>query len=235
MQSPLEQWLNRKQSIPTRFYTFGTNDIISDDGRTSGWVGIQHVQPFYRADSLVWLSLKESRKKTKKYLSDAAKIINGLEGGWLDKEEVWMIKEELGEPPPLCLPIYLISIRDSKQFEELVYVGITRTEQRFAGGHSVAVKLTDPKFNNHLKLIYQCCVWLHLNDEYIAMEWLEPEGLAENFLHSVEAQLIYYFQPRFNTQKRKEYSAKLPLVIHVQNCIDDGFLNDIFIFPRKRD
>jgi len=175
--------------------------------------------------------LKDVRQQTLSYLKQAAETIDGLEGGWLDREEVEMIKEELGDPPPPCLPIYLISLRDKNGVEELVYVGITSTTNRFLGGHKVALRLHHPKFQQYDKLIYQCVVWLHFDDEYIALEWLEPEGLPDAFLESVEAQLIYHFQPRFNIQKKKKFSAKYPLGLHIQNSLGEKFLSDQMVFP----
>lgn len=240
MQSPLEEWLNPRKPLPQRFFTEGAGDIISDDGLTLCWVGIEYVKPIHKVGDLNWVSLKKSRKETAEYLEKAKDIAFDLQDdGWLDHEDAYDIKEELGEPPPLCLPIYLVSVRDAQDVEQLVYVGITRTEQRFLGGHAVAIKLLDPEFNQHQKFIYQCCVWLHFNNEYIALEWLEPEGLAEQFLESVEAQLIYQFQPRFNDKKRKSFSAKLPLAIQIENHIGAGiegkFLHEVGVYPPKTD
>ncbi len=180
------------------------------------------------APQMQWVSLKESRETTKSYLEKASEIINGLEGSWLDSEEQTWILEELGEPPFPSLPIYLITCSDG-QGEELVYVGKTKNSSRFSGGHAAALKLHAPQYAKKEKKIYRSTVWFHNNNEYISLDWVQPENLAYKILDSVESHLIYHFQPELNTDKKKKKYAKWEFYIHIQNFLNGSFLNDKFI------
>ncbi|UVL73650.1 hypothetical protein [Pseudomonas protegens] len=223
---PLTAWINRTHPLPERFYTQGYVDEPKDDWCV--WVSIEEVAPLYLASSMNWIGLVESRQKTRDYLDSAAEIINGLEGAWLDREEREWILEKLGEPPFPSLPIYLITCSDGSD-EELVYVGKTENTNRFIGGHSAALKLHAPKFSLKEKKIYRATVWFHNNDEYVSLDWVQPQTLALELLDSVESHLIYSFQPELNTAKRKQVCAKWNFYMHIQNFLDGGFLNDTFV------
>ena len=226
MHKPLSSWINRTHPIPERFYTPGYIDVPKDDW--SVWLSIEEVALLHLAPKMKWLGLKESRDITKSYLDEASELINGLEGGWLDSEEREWILEELGGPPLPSLPIYLITCSDEKK-EELVYVGKTENKSRFSGGHSAALKLHAPKFSHKEKKIYRSTVWFHNDDEYISLDWIQPESLAIDLLDSVESHLIYSFQPELNTAKKKKSYTKWDFCIHIQNFLDGSFLNDNFI------
>ena len=223
---PLTAWINRTHPISERFYTPGYVDEPKNDW--SVWLSIEEVAPIYKANEMNWIGLIESRKKTADYLDKSAKIINGLEGGWLDGEEREWILEKLGDPPLPSLPIYLITCLGDEK-EELVYVGKTENTNRFSGGHTAALKLHAPEYAAKEKKIYRGTVWFHNDNEYVSLDWVQPQQLAVELLDSVESHLIYSFQPELNSAKKKNKCAKWDFYIHIQNFIDQGFLNDTFI------
>lgn len=226
MHKPLSAWIKRTHPLPPRFYTPGIIDKPKNEWST--WLSIEEVAPLYKAKELNWLGLKESRKNTQDYLNQASEIIDGLEGGWLDNEEREMILEELGEPPLPSLPIYLITVKDNDK-ETIVYIGKTENKSRFSGGHSAALKLHAPEYEGKEKKIYRSTIWFHDDDEYLSLDWIQPEKLSIELLDSVESQLIYRFQPDLNVLKKKKNYAKWDFYIHLQNFLDGQFLNDAFI------
>ncbi len=226
MFKPLTSWINRTHPLPERFYTSGYVDAPRDNW--SIWVSIEEVAPLHLAQDMRWLSLKESRENTANYLSAASELINGLEGGWLDRWEQQRILEELGEPPLPSLPIYLITCGDGNQ-EKLVYVGKTKNTSRFNGGHAAALKLLAPNYEGLKKKIYRSTVWFYDDNSYISLDWIQPEMLALELLDSVESHLIYNLQPELNTDKKKKRLSKWSFYVHIQNFLDGGFLNDEFV------
>jgi len=223
---PLSSWVERSHPLPERFYISGYEDIPTDNWAV--WLSIEEVSPIHLAPSMEWIGVKESRNITAQYLEQASEIIDGLQGGWLEREEREWILEELGQPPLPSLPIYLITVADEKN-EKLVYVGKTVNKSRFSGGHSAALKLNAPDYADKDKKIYRSTVWFHFNEEYITLDWIQPEKLALEILDSVESQLVYEFQPELNTAKKKNLCAKWDFNIHIQNFLKSGFLNDTFI------
>lgn len=226
MLNPLAGWLNRRHPIPRRFYTPEQIDTPSTDWCV--WLSIEESVPLHNVNSMQWLSLRDARVLTEKYLESASEEIRGLSGGWLDRWEQEKIKTTLGEPPKPSLPIYLISCGNGND-ENLVYVGKTKNTSRFTGGHAAALKLHAPEYDNKPKNIYRCTPWFHFNDEYIALDWIQPEETALQLLDSIESQLIYWLQPPLNTDKKKTNSAKWNFHIHIQNLNCGKFLNDTFI------
>lgn len=226
MLTPLSGWLERRHPIPQRFYTPGRIDAPSKDW--NAWLSIEECSPLHLATEMQWLSLKDVREQTQSYLDEASELIRGLNGGWLDRWEQEQIRANLGEPPKPSLPIYLISCAD-KEKEDLVYVGKTKNTSRFSGGHSAALKLHAPEFKKKEKYIYRGTVWFHFDNEYISLDWIQPDRVALDLLDSIESQLIYEFQPSLNTNKRKKNLAKWYFHIHIQNFLERGFLNDICI------
>lgn len=223
---PLSAWINRKHPLPERFYTTNYVDYPTHD--CGIWLSIEEVSDLYLANEMNWIGLTKARHITNNYLEQASDIIGGLDGGWLDSEERQMILEKLGDPPEPSLPLYLITCVQ-KNTEKLVYVGKTVNTNRFKGGHTAALKLHAPKFKNSHKKVYRSTVWLHHNDEYISLDWVQPEQLAVRLLDSVESQLIYTFQPELNIAKKAKNYAKWDFYIHIQNFLPNGFLNDKFI------
>ncbi|CAB1216641.1 hypothetical protein [Acinetobacter bouvetii] len=226
MFKPLSSWIERRQPIPKRFYTPGYIDVPKDNW--SVWLSIEEVAPLHLAREMQWLSLRESRENTAQYLETASELISGLEGGSLDRWEQEQILEHLGMPPFPSLPIYLISCLDDSS-EELVYVGKTKNTSRFNGGHSAALKLHAPEYSNKQKKIYRSTVWFHDDEEYISLDWIQPEALAHELLDSIESHLIYQFQPSLNIEKKIKPTAKWEFYVHIQNFLEGGFLNDTFI------
>lgn len=226
MHNPLKGWIERRHPIPERFYKDGIVDVPSTEWNV--WVSIEEVTSLHSVTSMNWLSLRDARQKTAEYLDEASELINGLDGGWLDREERAWIVEELGEPPIPSLPIYLISCGD-KEFEKLVYVGKTKNTSRFSGGHKAALKLHSLDYDGMPKRIYRATIWFYLNDEYISLDWIQPENVALELLDNVESILVYRLQPELNTQKKKTNCAKWDFHIHIQNFLETGFLNDEFI------
>lgn len=223
---PLSAWIKRTHPLPLRFYSKGVVDKPKIEWST--WLSIEEVAPLYKAKELSWLGLKESRKNTQNYVNHASDIINGLEGGWLDREEQELILEKLGEPPLPSLPIYIISVKDLGQ-EKVVYVGKTENKSRFNGGHSVALKLQAPKYEGKEKKIYRSTVWFHDDCEYLSLDWIQPENVAIELLDSVESHLIFHFQPELNVSKKKKNYSKWSFYIYIQNFLEGQFLNDKFI------
>ena len=155
MYKPLSSWINRKHPIPERFYSPGYVDVPKDDWGV--WLSIEEVTSLHMAPQMQWVSLKDSREKTESYLKKASEIINGLERGWLDRDEQTWILDELGEPPLPSLPIYLITCSYDRG-EELVYVGKTKNSSRFSGGHAAALKLHASQYSNKEKKIQGYCL-----------------------------------------------------------------------------
>ena len=226
MFNPLAGWIERRHPIPVRFYTSGVVDKPNRDWNV--WLSIEEVAPLHEVSNMQWLSLREARSITKHYLEEASELINGLEGGWLDREEQERILQDIGSPPIPSLPIYLISCKGA-DYEDLVYVGKTKNISRFSGGHAAALKLHDPKYAGMEKLIYRATAWFYLNNEYIALDWIEPESTALDLLDNIESQLIFYMKPELNTSKRNNNCARWDVGIHIQNLLAGGFLNDTFL------
>jgi hypothetical protein len=226
---PLHAWVARQQPLPSRFYApSDRNDI---DTSWLCWVSIEEKLSLYTASEVDWQSLAESRKKTNEYLTRASEIISGLEGSWLDSEEAEMILETLGDPPRPTLPIYLIGLEKDGAYGYPVYIGITRTSNRFIGGHKAALCLHNPKFNGYSKHLYREAVWFYNGSDYLPLEWLEPEEMANTILKSIESQLIFDFKPAINERKKAAECAAIPLVIHIENFCGDSFVRNHFVFP----
>lgn len=223
---PLDPWLNRKVPLPERFYTDGFADKL--DYEFEIWLAIEEHAHLQDVNSMRWLSLVDARKQTAEYLLEADEIIGGLSGGWLDREESLMISQELGKPPLPSLPLYLISCVDGER-EKLVYVGKTEKSNRFLGGHSAALALHADKFNGQIKKVYRSTVWFYDRQNYICLDWLEPLGLAQRIIDSVESHLIFEMQPELNTSKKSKNFAKWQFGVHIQNFSGSGFLNDVFL------
>ncbi len=224
--SPLFGWLAGIELLPTRFHS-----VVEADNDATSWavsVALDEVLPLHQAASANWQSLKRSRELTSSYLNGADHLIDGLWGGRLDHEESTMIREALGEPPSFCLPIYIITVKDAHS-EEVVYVGKTTASTRFRGGHHVALKLLAPEYSGFDKKIYRCSVLLYLRDEYLALEWLDSDRVAESVLDLTESVLIYALQPRLNSAKRRSPRTSKPIHIHVQNYTETLILEDLML------
>ena len=226
---PLHAWVTRQQPLPNRFYFPSDGDNI--DATWLCWVAIEEKLPLHKAGGVAWQSLADSRAKTNEYRTEASDIISGLEGAWLNSKEALMVREALGDPPQPTLPIYMIGLEKDGKYGDPVYIGITRTSSRFSGGHKAALCLHHPKFDGYTKYLYRAAVWFHNDNEYLPLEWLQPDATANTILESIESQLIFDFKPAINERKKNNECATVPLEIHVENFCDDAFVKDRFVFP----
>ncbi|KAA1162006.1 hypothetical protein WNY97_20665 [Pseudoalteromonas fuliginea] len=226
---PLSAWIKATHPLPKRFLLENYADRF--DEKWLSWVVMEEVADLYEVNKLNWVSLSASREKTKEYISKASSVVGEIDDdGWLEKEDGFWIKDELGDPPHPCLPIYIITV-DSGVKERVVYIGKTKSASRFTGGHSAALKLHAPEYDGLKKSIYRCSIWFDIEDEYVAIDWVEPETLALDIFDSVESQLIYNLQPELNVDKRTKLIGKNLLdIIHIQNMSVSEILNDHFIY-----
>jgi len=227
MFNQLHAWLDRRQPLPARFETNSPPpDILGQNWLT--FLTIEEEIVFHKIAGVNWRSLSEAAEETRQYLTRVRHTL----GGMLDIEDEDDKAQILlynGRPPLNSLPIYLISLRAPGQHERIVYVGKTTAASRFGGGHSAAIKLLDPKYNDYEKIVYRCSVTVS-TDEWILLEWINPLSTAEKILDDLESQLIYNFQPAFNIQKKKISYAKFPTTIHIQHAIGPKrFLHDEII------
>ena len=234
--SPFSPWLDRKQPLPNRFLKKGHVDPIPERG--SNWdcfLALEECWPLYIANELKWESLDKSIHDTEVFLDTVFKLIPDLDGEELDSEEKYMIESNKEcVPPAPCLPIYIITIKN-KMEERVVYIGKTSASNRFANGHSAALKLHDPKYNGFEKRLYRCSVWFYINNEYVCLEWLKPNTIPSEVLDCIESHLIWCAQPELNVDKKNENYSKWCFFIHIQNFTgESSLLNDVFAAGIKK-
>jgi hypothetical protein len=234
--SPLYAWVNKHIALPERFRLEpDAEGSAATDASSREWsvsVALDEAVPLHAIAGATWRSLSETRRRTNEYLKQADTLIDGLWGGRLDSEERDLILSTLGQPPAFCLPIYIVSVGEGEE-EQVVYVGKTRSSTRFANGHSVGLKLHHPQYDQLVKTVYRCSVLLDVHDEYVALEWVEPEALAEEILDRVESVLIHALQPSLNVAKRRRPGVDRPVHIHVQNYTQSVLLDGLMLWQRK--
>jgi hypothetical protein len=193
-------------------------------------MGIEEKMALHEVGSAVWESLAENASRTLTYIREAIKILGSDQVE--EEHDKKMVIRKLGQPPAPSRPIYIITTREGSD-ESIVYVGKTTAANRFSRGHSVAIKLNDPKYKDCEKLVYRCSVTILLGDDHVALEWIDPVDVAEQILNDVESCLIYEFQPSLNSQKKKRNLATHQSSIHIQNVLEslrpNSFLNDYII------
>ena len=224
--SLLSSWLERRDPL----HSFIDLEHRQPNQEFGGFLSLDVVVHVHESVDLEAESLAESWRKTHEYVAAALAIIKADEPMWLDREEVEMILRKLGEPPPLCYPLYLITVGDATT-ERLVYVGKTSSNQgRFKGGHAALTKLLNPKYDGQPKRLYLGAVVLLTDDKsYQPLEWVKPLKTAEALLTSIEAQLIFKFKPELNTKNVHTDNATWPVSLHIQNFSEgSSFLNDEF-------
>ncbi|MBY7101167.1 hypothetical protein [Bacillus sp. 6YEL31] len=232
--SPLKYWLERKKEIPS-FPFFNT---VRPNFEYGFFLGLDICVPLHEVMNIPAQDLETSWHKTKEYVENALDIliyeyreeVSPLEDEFIDvdNDQIYYIKEELGEYPTHCYPIYLVTVGTGSD-ERLVYVGKTSSKKhRFLGGHKVALKLLNPKYDGLEKNIYfGCLVFIDEAKEYVPLEWIHPLEEAVNILKSVESGLIYYFSPELNTASVKRNYSKIPISLHIQNFSGESkFLHD---------
>jgi len=234
--SPLSAWVNKRALLPQRFSLAPDEaGLTALDESAKEWsvsVALDEAVPLHAIAEAKWCSLAETRRATSAYLKRAEELIDGLWGGRLDSEERDLILTNLGQPPEFSLPIYIVSVGAGDD-ERVVYVGKTSSSTRFANGHRVGLKLHHPKYTHLAKTVYRCSVLLDIHDEYVALEWVEPETLARRMLDCVESVLIHALQPELNVAKRRRPSVDLPVHIHVQNYVESDFLDGLMLWQGK--
>lgn len=227
MNIPLEQWVNAKAFTPQRFIKSNYSDKPLSSWLT--WVSMEDKNPLYKADKLDWVSLNDSINATLTYMQNANNLLcGGLYEGSLDNEDALEIRDSLGIPPKQCCPIYIVTV-GTAETERVVYVGKTKSALRFKGGHSVALKLHDPKYDGLEKSIYRASIWFYFDNDYLALDWIKPSSLAEELFDSIESQLIYGFQPELNTDKKINDLTKWRFELQIENHLPGQFLHNKLI------
>ena len=222
----LETWLEGRYRIDW----YGKNWSL--DKESYGYLSIDIVVPAHESLKQSAESLQASWLKTHRYIQRAMKIVQLDKRSMLDHKEAEMIRTELGKPPALCYPIYIISVEE-KNVERVVYIGKTSSRKmRFRGGHTALTKLLDPAYDSLIKRLYLGgLVFLTDSGNTVPLEAV-PLKQALKLLSSIEAQLIYQFQPELNTHHKSKNNAKLPVDLHIQNLTGKtDFLNDSFCTP----
>lgn len=223
--SPLEPWLLGKDSLAN----FNRLDGLNPSQEFGCFVSFDVAHPAHEAHLIRAEDLETGWLNVQRYVAAALQVADLEEPGYLDREERWMIQEELGPPPPSIYPLYMMSVGEGAR-EEAVYVGITSSRRsRFRAGHAALTKLLDPALSSLRKTIYLGLVML-LDDhsgDYLPLEWVKPLTKAQLILRSVEAQLIYDLKPRFNRQGIKRLNASWHTPIMIENHSEaSSFLSD---------
>lgn len=224
--SPILQWLSRGTNLQSIF----EREAAVPEAELGGFLVLDKAIPLHETINLEAESLATSWERTHDYVEGCKEILDLDEPESLDKYEVSLIKETLGDPPTVAYPIYLMSVKGDSTPERVVYIGKTSSNnRRFRGGHTAITKLHAPEYDSLEKKLYLGCVVLLTKDNYLPLDWVNPLSKAESLLKSIEAQLIYHFKPELNTHHLKNASNENYIQIHIQNFSDShGFLNDVF-------
>lgn len=229
MPTQIDAWLDRHFPLPKCFQVGATPN--TSKAPLFAWMGVEEKMYLHEVHRAAWVSLRENTKRTRDYVTNAVKLVGGADQVTEVGDKI-MVIGELGDPPPQSLPIYIISVRKGSD-ETVVYVGQTTANNRFAGGHSAALRLHAPEYRDTDKIVYRCSVTLALDDDHVALEWVELFSEAQQILNDVESHLIYEFQPPLNSQKKKKNLASRRIGIHIQNLVEGlrngSFLNDYII------
>ncbi|MED0586478.1 hypothetical protein [Bacillus subtilis] len=191
------------------------------------FLGLDVVMPLYKVLDFPAQDLKTAWGNTQTYINDALEILEEQYFEEIDKdnitidvdrEQISYIIDKLENIPARCYPIYLITTGTGDN-ERLVYVGKTSSENhRFAGGHLAALKLNDPKYDGLEKNLYfGCLTFLDVHKKHVPLEWISPFDYCKELLESVEASLIYHFQPELNTEHTKRHNSKIPIHLMIEN------------------
>lgn len=229
--SLLSSWIERRDPL----HSFIDLENRPPNQEFGGFLTLDVVVPAHESLNLEADSLSDSWKKAHEYVAASLRIIKADEPMWLDSEEVEMIKNQLGEPPPLCYPIYMFTVGDGDA-EHLVYIGKTSSSNgRFRGGHTALTKLLHPIYDGFTKRVYLAAIVLLADDiSYQPLEWVKPLEKAQALLSSIEAQLIFSFKPQLNTHHVNSDNTVWPVSLHIQNFTNDTtFLHDEFCWPKE--
>ncbi|CEP99580.1 hypothetical protein [Paraclostridium sordellii] len=225
--SPLSQWIKGQSKLPL----FSTIEKIEPLFEYGSFLSLDKHYYLHEIDKATAQSLSISWTNTETYISKSRKVLNTDLITVLDDSKTAALKSELGEPPSHCYPIYIVSVGEG-ELERVVYIGKTSSKKnRFSGGHKVAIKLHNPKYEGLVKNIYFCCVvFLTPNKDYLPLEWIQPKEKALDLLDSVESHLIYSFLPELNVQKKNKNYSKYDMNFHIQNFSNhSNFLDGTFV------
>jgi len=220
--SPLRDWVNGDAEIPNHL-RFSVFEPITHD-----WVALVAIHTahlLHEVEEIIWHPYDEVWRDTRRYVDEVQKMAGqSISIRRIQKAESQAVIDRLGTPPPICLPLYFISVKKD-DIEKLVYVGQTTSNKRFRNGHRVCTALHHPKFNTWSKHIYQASLCVIPIDRAIALEWLTEYETGQEVLNSVEHRLINGLHPDLNRQGREGDSAKWKFKVMVENWIDAGFLH----------
>lgn len=190
--------------------------------------------PLYQAHQLEAEPFEKARIRAWNYLQSMCEILDvnpvsrdPSERRWVTSEETAHILRTLGPPPPLCSPIYLISVGDDRD-ERLVYIGkMSSRTPRFRNGHPAISKLHAPQYEAKIKRLYMCTVIFRAKDFSVSpIEFLRPTSRADAVLASLEAQLIHYFKPELNSMHTSAENTNWPLSVMFRNSAGTKFLDE---------
>lgn len=225
----LDSWLGRR--TPNVKVTVPPDTLALDD--VGGFVWVSAPVALHLAATRRPQSLATSWKALRTYVAEACAIISADAPTWLDREEVSMIYDRLGAPPPQCQPLYFMTVRGASCPERVVYIGKTSSDaRRFAGGHAAITKLHAPQYDGLEKLIYPAAiVFLDQDEDYLPIEAVSPYEAARELLGSIEMQLIHNYQPELNSQGKQRCLSRVQLSLHIQSEAAGPFQSH-FIDPR---
>lgn len=227
MYSQIDGWLDRAFPLPQIFLSSAP---IKENNYWLCFLMIEEELPLHLIQGTIWQSVRDSAREARSYVESAIEI-NGSDQ-IEDTSDKRHIVEMLGFPPRLALPIYLIVTRFAG-LDTIVYIGKTRTGNRFTAGHAVATKLHEQRFGRCEKFVFRCSVTLlwdascSTDNDRVLIEWMPP-AVAEAILDDIESHLIFRLKPEFNIQKKRALLAKNKNVtIHIQHRSNrQSFLHD---------
>lgn len=208
-------WLQRRSPL----MGFELQNRVPQQDSTC-WVSLNASALLHQAGTIHAQSLRDSWSAVQEYMTSALALLGADGPDWLSREDAWDIEDELGAPPFVANPIYFMSVKDQLG-EKLVYVGKTSSKRsRFSGGHAAITKLHNPKYEGFEKRIYIASLMFYDDFDYLPIEYIRNLGSAEKLLSSIEAQLIYDFQPELNTSHKKTFGSHWPIQILFENSVN---------------
>ncbi|MGR3761917.1 hypothetical protein ACUXV3_17595 [Roseobacteraceae bacterium NS-SX3] len=167
-------------------------------------------------------------------METALAFLGADEPGWLSREDAWEIENELGVPPLVTNPMYFMSVKNKTE-ERLVYVGKTSSKRsRFSGGHAAITKIHNPKYDGFEKGLYLASLMFYDDFDYLPIEYIRELDRAEKLLSSIEAQIIYDFQPELNTSHKKSFGSHWPIQVLFENSVNGStFLKGMSCYGPK--
>ena len=193
------------------------------------WLELNYSCPLHLVNDERIYGLEESWKLNKEYFEAAKKKVRWFNGD-IDHEDRYEILETLGEPPDVCHPIYIITVKNANK-EEVVYVGKTISKKaRFNGGHLVALKLLNPIYDGFTKQIYFGHIMLFTKSEnHLPVDLLRNKKLAKTIVNDTETKLIRGLNPPLNTNKKGKPKSLLPFSILIANRLNSLLNDELFV------